>query len=81
LLDLETANQVEGLRVIASAVRDWSPERSQLNYVKSLENLDWRWRFKTIAEVLNIRSSRLDADMARLQSTIRSAQPADRSIK
>lgn len=74
LLDLGTTNQAEGLRVIASAVREWTPERARFNYMKSLENLDWRWRFKTLAQVLNTRSSRLDADLARLRDTIRPAQ-------
>lgn len=74
LLDLGTANQAEGLRVIASALREWTPERAQFNYMKSLENLDWRWRFKTLAEALNTRSSRLDTDLARLRDTIRSAR-------
>jgi hypothetical protein len=75
LLDLGTANQAEGLRVIASAVGEWTPERAKVNYIKSLENLDWRWRFKAIAEALNTRPTRLDAELARLQSVIRSAQP------
>lgn len=75
LLDLGTANQAEGLRVIASALREWTPERALINYKKSLEKLDWRWRFKTLAEALNTRSSRLDAELARLHGTIRSAQP------
>ena len=75
LLDLGTTNQAEGLRVIASAVREWTPERAQLNYIKSLENIDWRLRFKTLTDALDIQSSKLEADLARLQSVIRSVQP------
>jgi hypothetical protein len=75
LLDLGTSNQADGLKVIASAVREWTPERAQINYIKSLETLDWRWRFKTIAEALDTHSSELDAELARLQKVIRSAQP------
>ena len=75
LLDLGTVNQTEGLNVIASAVREWTPERAQLNYIRSLETFDWRWRFKTLAGVLDTRSSKLDAELARLQNVIRSAQP------
>jgi hypothetical protein len=75
LLDIGTVNRTEGLKVIASAVREWTPERSQRNYVRSLENLDWRWRFKTLTEALYTRSSELDAELARLQNIIRSAQP------
>jgi hypothetical protein len=75
LLDLGTTNQAEGLRVIASAAREWTPERAQANYMRSLEKLDWRWRFKTLAEALNTSSSRLDAELARLQNVIRSSPP------
>jgi hypothetical protein len=81
LLDLGTANQAEGLRVIASAVREWTPERAQINHIKSLEKLDWRWRFKTLAEALNTRSPRLDAELARLRDTIRYAQLAAKLVE
>jgi hypothetical protein len=74
LLDLGTANQAEGLRVIASAVQEWTPERAQINYIRSLENLDWRWRLKKVAEALGAETPKLDAELARLQSVIRSAQ-------
>jgi len=76
LLDIGTSNQADGLKVIASAVREWTPERAQINYIKSLETLDWRWRLKTLAEALDTRSSKLDAELTRLQNVIRSAQPA-----
>jgi hypothetical protein len=75
LLDMGTVNQTEGLKVIASATREWTPERAQINYVRSLEAFDWRWRLKTLAEALDTRSSMLDAELARLQNVIRSAQP------
>jgi hypothetical protein len=75
LLDIGTVDQTEGLKVIASAVREWTPERAQLNYVRSLETFDWRWRFKTLAEALDTHSPKLDAELARLQNVIRSAQP------
>jgi len=75
LLDIGTVDQTEGLKVIASAVREWTPERAQINYVRSLETFDWRWRFKTLSEALNTHSSKLDAELTRLQKAIRSAQP------
>jgi hypothetical protein len=75
LLDIGTVHRAEGLKVIGSAVRGWTPERAQLNYIRSLEIFDWRWRFKRIAEVLDIHSFALDAELARMQTVIRSAQP------
>jgi hypothetical protein len=74
LLDIGTVEQAEGLKVIASAAREWTPERAQVNYIRSLETFDWRWRFKTLADALETRSSKLDAELARLQSLIRSPQ-------
>jgi hypothetical protein len=81
LLDLGTIDQADGLKVIASAVREWTPERAQLNYIRSLETLDWRWRFKTLAEALYTHSSDLDAELARLQNVIRSAHPTARLVE
>jgi hypothetical protein len=74
LLDIGTADRTEGLQVISSAAREWSPDRAQLNYARSLECLDWRWRFKTLAEALGYRSSGLDAELTRLQNAIRTAK-------
>jgi hypothetical protein len=76
LLDIGTVDQAEGLKVIGSMVRAWTPERAQLNYIRSLETLDWRLRFKRIAEALDVHSPKLDTELARLTKVIRSAQPA-----
>jgi hypothetical protein len=73
LLDLGTVNQTEGLKAIHSMVRAWTPDRAQLNYIRSLETLDWRLRFKTLAEALDVRSLQLDKELARLTQIIRSA--------
>jgi hypothetical protein len=74
LLDIGTVNRAEGLELIASAVHEWTPDRAHLNYAKSLESLDWRWRFKTLSEALQIRSSQLDTELARLCSVIQAGQ-------
>ncbi len=74
LLDIGTVDQAEGLKVIASAVRQWTPERAQANYIRSLETFDWRWRFKTLAESLDISASKLSVELERLQNVVRSAQ-------
>jgi hypothetical protein len=76
LLDIGTMDQTEGLKVIGSMARAWTPDRAQHNYMRSLETLDWRLRFKTIAQALDARSLKLDTELARLTKAIRSAQPA-----
>jgi hypothetical protein len=72
LLDIGTVDQTEGLKAIASAVRAWTPEQARVNYLRSLETFDWRWRFKTLADALEISSPNLDAELTRLQNAIRS---------
>jgi hypothetical protein len=74
LLPLETVDQDEGLAVIASAVRGWEPARARLNHLRSLERLDWRWRFSRLAEVLEVRSERLDNELRLLRDSIHSLQ-------
>ena len=76
LLDIGTVNQTEGLKVIDSMARAWTPDRAQLNYVKSLETLDWRLRFKTLAQALDAHPLQLDTELARLTQVIRSVQLA-----
>jgi len=75
MLDIGTVNQMEGLKVIGSMVRAWTPDRAQLNYIRSLEALDWRWRFKTLAKALDIHPLQLDRELDRLTKAIRSAKP------
>jgi hypothetical protein len=75
LVDIGTVNPSEGLKVIGSMVRAWTPERAQVNYIRSLETLDWRLRFKTLAETLNVHSPQLDKELACLTKAP-SAQPA-----
>ncbi len=76
LLDIGTVNQTEGLEVIGSMARSWTPDRARLNYVRSLEILDWRLRLKTIAEALGAHPLQLETELARLTKVVRSVQRA-----
>ena len=76
MLDIGTVSQTEGLEVIASMTRAWTQERAQLNYMRSLEVLDWRLRFKTLAEAMSVHAPPLDAELERLAQATRCAQPA-----
>ena len=77
LLDLGTVDRAEGLEVLSEAVRIWTPEVAQRNYIKSLEHLDWRWRFKAIAEKLQAPTPRLDEELTRLSDRIQPALPVN----
>lgn len=70
LLDLGTVDQEEGLEVITGAVRDWTPAHARMNYLQSLQRLDWRWRFKKLADFLGIRSGRLDKELTDLNAVL-----------
>lgn len=70
LLDMKSVDPSESLEAIAAAVKGWTPELPRLNYRKSLEFLDWRWRYKRIADLLNIRSPRLEAELTRIRGMI-----------
>jgi hypothetical protein len=70
LLDLATTKRLEGLEVIAHAVHEWTPSRARMNYLKSLQRLDWRWRLKKVAGALAIDSALLDTELARLTEVI-----------
>jgi hypothetical protein len=50
-LDLGSIRRKEGLEILATALRRWTPEMAIKNNVMALKKLDWRWRFKVIADV------------------------------
>ena len=66
LLDLGTVDRKQGLEVIARAAHEWTPTRARLNYLNSLQRLDWRWRFKKLATALSVNSFKLDTELALL---------------
>lgn len=76
LLDLGTVDQPDGLEVLASALRKWTPAQARLNYLKSLERLDWRWRFKRIADLLGVHSPQLDKELLDLSAVLTAGPPS-----
>lgn len=72
LLDLGTVNQGDGLQVLADAVRAWTPQQARVNYARSIQCLDWRWRFKKLAEVFGVRSERLQKELTALNAVVSS---------
>jgi hypothetical protein len=70
LLDTGTVERKRGLEVIASAAQAWTAERAQLNHVRALERLDWRWRFKQLATTLGLTAAPLVKELERLAERI-----------
>jgi hypothetical protein len=64
-IDLDA--NIETLREAAAA---WTPEDARRNHREALVRLDWRWRFKALAERMEIRAPLLDAEIARLRAAI-----------
>ncbi len=72
-LDLGSIRRSEGLEVLASALRKWTPDTAVNNFAMALKILDWRWRFKVLADVCGISSVPLAAELKLLQNRIGAA--------
>jgi len=69
-LELGTLDLDEGVERISDAVRSWDPEIARENHRRSLSALDWRWRFKELADALDVRPGRLEADLETLAGAL-----------
>ncbi len=74
-LDLGTVDRAQGTNRVRQAVAEWRPERARLNYLRALERLDWRWRFRQLAATIGAPAPRLDAELGRLADAITAATP------
>jgi hypothetical protein len=72
-LELGGVRRNEGLQVVAAALKRWTPQIAAANYQMALKRLDWRWRFKALAEVCGIRSAPLTLDLQLLEERIADA--------
>ena len=82
-LELGGIGRQEGLEQIADAVKRWTPDTASQNYLMALRNLDWRWRFETIARTFSIDSLNLRNELHLLvrsiddqENAIKAARPA-----
>jgi hypothetical protein len=69
-LELRGVRRNEGLQVVASALKQWTPEMAATNYRMALSRLDWRWRFKAIADFYGIHSAHLTREIQLLEGRI-----------
>jgi hypothetical protein len=61
-----------GLALIQEAARRWHPGLSATNHAWALRRLDWRWRFKVLADAFALAPPRLAAELTRLEAAIAS---------
>jgi hypothetical protein len=69
-LDFGTIRLDEGLRSLAAALPQWTPQFALKNYVMALRKLDWRWRFKVLADGFGLRPVSLGNELDLLQDRI-----------
>jgi hypothetical protein len=74
-LELGGVEREPGLRVLADAIKQWTAATALRNSAAALRKLDWRWRFKVIAETFGLRSAQLDAELVQLQEKANAIQP------
>jgi hypothetical protein len=69
-LELGGIHLSEGLQVLSAALKQWTPDRVLTNYRMALKRLDWRWRFKVLADVCGIRPVPLVRELTLLEEQI-----------
>src|SRR5882672_10440555 len=69
-LDFGTIRLHEGLRFFAAALPQWTAKMAIRNYAMSLMKLDWRWRFKVLADGFGIKPMLLGNELDLLQDQI-----------
>jgi hypothetical protein len=67
-LELSSTDREAGLAEIAAAAASWTPERAVTNHRLALERLDWRHRFKVVADTLGLTAPVLDTELSELQA-------------
>jgi hypothetical protein len=75
-LELGTIDRSKGLQIIADAARSWTPARAARNHWMALKRLDWRWRLKTLADILSAETPALGSELARLSARIETLRGA-----
>jgi hypothetical protein len=69
-LDFGTIRLDDGLRSLAAALPQWTPQLALKNYAMALRKLDWRWRFKVLADVFGLTPRLLENEIDLLQDCI-----------
>jgi len=69
-LELGTLDRSQGLQMIAAAARSWTPASAARNHWMALQQLDWRWRLETLADILSVGTPTLRDELARLSARI-----------
>jgi hypothetical protein len=66
LLELGTTDRRAGLKTVHSMLQEWTPTIPWRNHHYALARLDWRWRFKTIAQHFGLAAPKLHAELGEI---------------
>lgn len=69
-LDVSPTNVAAGLDALAAELTHWTPERADAIQDQALRRLDWRWRLREVAELLDVASPVLDAELRELREAL-----------
>lgn len=69
-LDFGSTRRNSGFAILAEALKLWSPNMAARNHTMALRKLDWRWRFRQIADAIGLNPAGLTAELALLQQRI-----------
>lgn len=70
LLEVSAVDMASGIEALEHANRAWRPQLAQLNHLRALERLDWRWRIKDLADACDHHSIKLEHELDRLRKQI-----------
>jgi len=69
-LDLGTVDRQEGIRRVVDAASRWTAEAPRENHRQALRRLDWRWRFRELAQAIGVESEPLDRELDALRAAV-----------
>jgi hypothetical protein len=70
ILELPSIDRNDSIEILKQAVREWTPNRALRNRQSALRRLDWRWRFKEIANAAGVEWPRLNAELNAIHDAI-----------
>lgn len=69
-LELGTVRRDEGLQILGSELKTWCAEKAAVNHTMALKTLDWRRRFKVLADMYGIRPGPLMRELELLEQRV-----------
>lgn len=81
LLELPGIERAPGLAAIAEARKAWTADIAARNHREALLRLDWRWRFKAIADHFGLSAPKLDRELEEIKRRSATATGASKPLE